>query len=74
MNNNSIMHPEVSHLLDAMNTANRTFFRRSYKEVLEDYDIVKERLNQAREDNDTDAVELFNNMCKNLETKLQSSL
>jgi hypothetical protein len=40
-------HPEISHLMEEMNVSNRSLFCRSYKEVLEDYDMVKERLDRA---------------------------
>ncbi len=67
------MHPETSHFLEAMNASNKSLFRRSCKEVLEDLDMVKERLAQARYNNDADEIELYNNLCKNLLAELQSS-
>ncbi len=70
---NNNMHPELSHFMEAMNASNKSLFRRSYKEVLEDYDIVKERLVRARQDNDVEAEDLYNNMRKNLEAELQST-
>ncbi len=57
-----------------MNTSNRTLFQRSVKEILEDYDLVKDRLAQARADDDADALDLYNNLHKNLESEIQSSV
>ncbi len=66
--------PEISHFMEAMNASNRSLFRRSIKEILEDYDLVKDRLAQARSDNDAKALDLYNNLRKNLEAELQSSV
>jgi hypothetical protein len=60
--------------MEAMNASNRSLFRRSIKEILEDYDLVKDRLAQARSDNDAKALDLYNNLRKNLEAELQSSV
>jgi hypothetical protein len=57
--------------MEAMNASNHRLFQHSYKEVLEDYDFEKDRLVRAREDNDSDAEELFNNLHKNLEAELR---
>jgi hypothetical protein len=66
--------PEISHFMEAMNASNRSLFRRSIKEILEDYDLVKNRLAQARSDDDAEALDLYNNLRKNLEAELQSSV
>lgn len=60
------MHPEISNLMEAMNASNKSLFHHLYKEVLEDYDIVKERLVRAHQDNNTEAEDLYNNMHKSL--------
>jgi hypothetical protein len=56
-----------------MNASNKSLCHHSYKEVLEDLDIVKERLAQARHDNDAGEIDLYNNLHKNLLAELQSS-
>jgi hypothetical protein len=66
-------HREISSFMEAMNASNRSLFRRSYKEVLEDYDMAKQRLAQARADNDDDDEKLYSNLLKKLETELYSS-
>ena len=47
-----------------MNASNKSLFYHSYKEVLEDLDIAKERLAQARHDNDAGEIALYNNLHK----------
>ncbi len=44
-----------------------------FKEIWEDYDLVKERLAQAHAEDDTDALQLYNNLHKKLEDESQSS-
>ncbi len=66
-------HHDMQGIMDAMNSSNRALFRRSYKEVLEDFDLVNERLVRARTENDRDGVELYNNLCKKLVDELHAT-
>ncbi len=66
-------HFDRAGIIDALNESNRSLFRRSYKEVIEDLDLVKERLVQARNENDHDEVELYNNLHKKLLDEQQSA-
>jgi hypothetical protein len=66
-------HPELSHFMEAMNASNNSLFCQSYKEILEDYGLVKERLAQAHAEDDADALQLGNNLHKKLENELQSN-
>jgi hypothetical protein len=74
MSSNNNVNPELSHFMDAMNASNHNSFRRSVKEILEDYDLVKERLAQAHTDDNADAIDLYNNIRSNLEAELQSTV
>ncbi len=56
-----------------MNASNNSLFCQSYKEILEDYGLVKERLAQAHAEDDADALQLGNNLHKKLENELQSN-
>ncbi len=66
-------HFDRAGIIEALNESNRSLFRRSYKEVIEDLDLVKERLVQARNENDHDEVELYNNLRKKLLDELQAT-
>ncbi len=66
-------HHDMQGIMDAMNSSNRALFRRSYKEVLEDFDLVNERLVPAHTENDRDGVELYNNLRKKLVDELHAT-
>jgi len=47
--------------------SNNYLFRRSYKDFLEDLDLMKSRLENARATNDFDAIKLYDGICKELQ-------
>jgi hypothetical protein len=58
------MHPEISSFMEIMNASNKSLFHHLYKKELEGYNIVKERLVRACQDNDIKAEDLYKNMQK----------
>jgi len=54
-----------------MKQNNENLFRRSYKEILEDLDAMKLRLDNARANNDFDAIEMYNSLYKKLVSELK---
>jgi len=63
--------PELSEIAEFMKQNNENLFRRSYKEILEDLDAMKLRLDNARANNDFDAIEMYNSLYKKLVSELK---
>ncbi len=63
----------LSSMMEAMESSNQKLFRRSYQEVLEDYDVMKARLAKAHEENDAASVQLFDDLCNKLLAELQGT-
>ena len=70
-NGDSSHDSRFSEMMQMMESSNRKLFRRSYREVLEDYDVMKARLAKARADNDIESEQLFDDLCKKLLAELQ---
>jgi hypothetical protein len=66
-------HPEIAGMLSFLKESNNNLFRRSYKEILEDLDLMKSRLENARATNDFDAIKLYDGICKKLVSELQGN-
>lgn len=49
-------------MMELMESSNWQLFHRSYREVLEDYDVMKARLTKAHVEHDTDSVHLFDDL------------
>ncbi len=60
-------------MLDFLKQLNDKLFHWSYKEILEDLDFLKSRLEHARVNNAFDAIKLFDGLCKRLVSELQGS-
>jgi len=65
--------PKISGMLSFLKESNNNLFRRSYKEILEDLDLMKSRLENAHATNDFDAIKLYDGICKQLVTQLQGN-
>jgi hypothetical protein len=63
--------PELSEIAEFMKQNNENLFRRSYKEILEDLDAMKLRLDIARANNDFDAIEMYNSLYRKLVSELK---
>ncbi len=64
---------DMQGIMEMMNSSNCALFRRSYKEVIEDLDLIKERLVQARNEEDHVDIELYNNLHKKLLDELHAT-
>jgi len=60
-------HPKIAGMLSFLKESNNDLFRRSYKDFLEDLDLMKSRLENARATNDFDAIKLYDGICKELQ-------